>query len=220
MTVTVTTSLPIATEVDTNLTIIEIARNVGTELGFTVPDILVGSNDQTAKEILNILTKACEDVSRRFDWGTLHASAQFEGDDNNTGYQLPVLFSRLIEGAAVKIGSNYVRGGITEDEWNSFPAKVGTPKYFRLKGRKLNFYPYLPVGTIATVTYVTKAFTSIGLDTFTADDNRVSVPHEVVEKNMIWRWLRKNGEGFEDQFAEYEAVLADYSGFDGGVRTP
>lgn len=220
MTVTVTTSGPIGAEINTNLTIIEIARNVGTELGFNVPEILVGNNDQTAKEILNILTKACEDVARRVDWGILHATAEFSGNGTDTQYILPELFSRLIEGGNIKVGNSFVRGGITEDEWNSFPQTAGTPKYFRLRGRGINFYPNLELGAIATVDYVTKAFTTDGLDIFTADDNTLSLPHEVVEKNMIWRWLRKNGEGFEDQFSEYEAVLADYAGFDGGIRTP
>ena len=220
MTVTVTTSGPIESGTDTNLTITEILNNVACEVGVQLPDTIIGNADQTAKELLHFLTKACEEISRRVDWGSSFLTLQLTGDDGDTSYALPTAFSRLSDGLAVTVNGNNIRGGLTNDEWISLPSSVGSPKYFRLTGDEIRFWPYLATSETATISAISKGFTNRGLDVFVADDDKLTIPHEVVEKCVIWRWKRHHGESFEDYFAECEAAIADYSDFDARPRTP
>jgi len=221
MTITVTTGSPIATSVDTALTIVEIARNVGREVSVTAPETIVGNSDATAIDFLNTITKACEEVSRRVDWGDLEAETSFSGTGAKTTYILPVDFSRLTQGASVLTqAGNPVRGGLSNDEWRLLEASTATPRYFHISGSGISFWPYLPSGETVSLTYQSKYFTNSGFDVFSADDDTLKIPHEVVEKCAIYKWRRRTGQSYADYEAEYEASLADYASFDVQDRTP
>jgi len=220
MTVSVTTTGITSTIANTNLTLAEIVTNVCLEVGISNPSTIVGNSNKTASELLNMVTKACEELCRRFDWGDLLTTDEITGTGGNVEYALATDFLRLASGTAVTLSGAPIRGGISSDEWLTLPDGDGTPKYFRIKGRAISFYPNLSSGSVVKVRYVSKYFTDAGRDDFTADDDKVLVPHQLVEKGVIWRWRRHRGEDYEDYMAEYEAALTDYAEYDQRGRTP
>ena len=220
MTVTVTTDGPSGAAIDTRLTLLTLVTNMCREVGLPDPLKIVGSNDQTAKELQHFMQEACEEVARRVDWGTLRATQDFTGTGTNASFDVPLDFTRLIQGTAVYANGQIVRGGLTADEWQTLPSSTGQPRYYHLRGETFQFWPYLPSGETATIHYQSKHYTLAGYDYFRADDDLLLIPHQVASKGLVWRWRRHVGQPFEDYLAEFEGILQQYADFDIKDRTP
>lgn len=220
MTITVTTDGIVVADIVTNPTLSTILTNVSNEIGVAAPETFVGNTDQTAKELLHFARIAAEEITRRHDWGALLSSNEFVGTGANADFTLTNSFLRLTQGSAVTVSGSPLRGGLTDDEWNTLPSSVGTPKYFRIRNNVINFYPYADVTDTVTVQFISRYFTVDNLDYFTADDDRFAIPYQLVEKGIICRWLRHKGEPYEDHLAEFEAMFRDYADFDRSERSP
>ena len=220
MTISVTTTSTVITAPDTRLTLAEIIDNVCKEVGLETPATLVGSTDQTARELLHHAVEASEEIARRVDWGELRFTETITGDGVSYQFALPDSFSRLTRGTAVTFSGVPVRGGLSEDEWADLTPAEGTPRFFRLRGKIIELYPYPASGVEGTVSYQSENWSSAGLNYWAADDDKTIIPHQLLQKGIVWRWRRQKGEDYSDYLAEFEAAMQDYSAFDDRARTP
>jgi hypothetical protein len=125
----------------------------------------------------------------------------------------------MIEGSAVTVGGNPVRGGLSPDEWASLSQSAGTPRYFQLSAGKIYLYPHPTQDMTVSYTFQSKNWTPSGAS-WGADTETAFVPEDLIEMGAIWRWKRHIGASFEDYLSEFESALADRAKFDGGVRLP
>ena len=70
-------------------TILEIAQQVADESGFTIDSAVVGSTDQTTKQILAIANRLAREITDAFAWTHLQKEAQITLADGTSTYQLP-----------------------------------------------------------------------------------------------------------------------------------
>ena len=201
-------------------TIIEMAQEVCAEIGIGVFDALVANTDREAIEMRNFALKTCEEAARRVDWGQLQKTQSYTGTSAATKYDLPADFLRLQQGTAITYNGSPVRGGLTADEWNALPATVGAPRFFRMTGKKIEFWPALPSAQSVVVNYISKNWNTANKATWGADSETCLLPDEVVIKGMLWRWRRHKGMPYSDYMEEYEAALKDYASFDDRMRSP
>ena len=220
MTIQVTTTGTFSQSVDTNLTALELVNAATPDMGIQVFTKLVGNSDRTAIEVLQFMTDACEEITRRVDWGNMLAEVELTGTGTWTDFTLPLDFWRLIVGGAIMFNGKTVRGGLSDSEWNELAPVEGTPRYYHLRGSTLSFYPYLAASEKIKIRYVSKSFTVAGQDKIIADDDRMLFPHRLLSKCLIYRWRRHIGQDYEDYQAEFEAMLETYAEFDVEDRTP
>lgn len=201
------------------MSLLTIAKNIAVNVGIAVPTEVKSGGDPDSAKIVRFTEEAGEEIARRANWGSLRKSETLTGDDTNKSFALPTEFARVIPGTAVKSDGQTVRTGLSADEWNDLPPAVGAPRYARLEGQTIAFWPYLPDGQTAIVTYQSLNW-STGGATWQADGDTGLVPEILIEKGALWRWKRQLGADYQDQFAEYETALADLAKSDDAMRQP
>lgn len=202
------------------MTLLTIAQDVARNTALDVPSTASGS---TAREIVNVVQFVNDtglELARRVDWGALRATTTVTGNGTNANFTLPAYYSRPIKGGAVLVGGVGLRGGLSPDEWAALTPVEGTPRFYRLRGSSISFYPFLANAATATVNYQSTAWASNGTDRLLLDAETSLIPEDLLVKGAIWRQRRHVGQDFADQIAEYEAALADYATYDARDRSP
>jgi hypothetical protein len=202
------------------MTLLTIAQDVARNTALDVPATASGS---TAREIVNVVQFINDtglELARRVNWGALRTTTTITGTGVNANFALPAYYLKLIEGGAVFAGSVAVRGGLSPDEWAALTPIEGTPRFYRLRGSSISFYPFLANAATATVHYQSNAWASNGTALLQLDAETSLIPEDLLVKGAIWRQRRHVGQDFADQIAEYEAALADYAAYDARDRSP
>lgn len=202
------------------MSLLTIVQDVARNTALDVPPTATGS---TAREIINVVQFVNDtglELARRVNWGALRATTTITGTGVNANFALPAYYLKLIEGGAVLSGGVGLRGGLSPDEWAALTPVEGTPRFYRLRGSTISFYPFLANAATATVNYQSTAWASNGTDRLQLDAETSLIPEDLLVKGAIWRQRRHVGQDFADQIAEYEAALADYATYDARDRSP
>jgi hypothetical protein len=200
--------------------VIELARAIAPSIATPAPSVIVGSNNPDAVKLLQLMNETGQEIARRADWGALEKTPTVSATGTAQTYALPSDFSRLSLGSAVTFNGMPVRGGLSRDEAFALPATIGTPRYFRLAGKTIRFYPHPPALSQVLVSYQTANWCFNGGTGFSADDDEPLIPDELMTRGTIWRWKRSEGQDFSDFLAEYEAMLEQFGAFDQRERQP
>lgn len=202
------------------MSLIDIAKAVARNVGIEPPSSVFSSTDPDEYKLVQFSNEAGREIARRVDWSTTRKTITLDGTGANDDFALPEDFSRLTVGMAVSVAGAPVRGGVSPDEWFSLEPSEGTPRYFRLIGQAMSFYPFPAAATPVRVSYQSKYWHDGGSDVWTDNTNVGLIPEELIEKGTIWRWKRHIGADYQDYLAEFEASLADFARFDDGARLP
>jgi hypothetical protein len=198
------------------MTLLTIAAGLAKNVGLAVPTVIVSSALREWSEGLQMANEVGEELARRVDWGVLRNEATLTGDGTDVAHVMPVGFSRLSPGVAIRVGTAAVRP-LARAEWNTLTPVVGVPRYFILEDDTIHFFPYLANLATVTASYQTKRWSNTG-ESFMADDNFSLIDEDLFLKGLICRWRRQKGMDYADQEAEYEAALQDYARFDDRAR--
>lgn len=202
------------------MSLLSIAANVAANVGVPAPLSVLTNTDANATKVVTFSQATGDELARRADWSGLRKTATIVGTGSNDNISLPGDFLRLIPGLSVRNSlGNSVRTGLSTDEWNSLSAVSGVPRYARLIGGAISFYPFLAYADTATVTYQSSSWAPTG-SVWANDGDVPLVPETLMTQGTIWRWRRQLGQDFQDYLAEYEAMIQDYAKFDDGIRSP
>lgn len=201
------------------MNVIDIAKAVAPNISIAAPSVVVSSNDPNAVKLLQMMNETGRELARRADWGALEKTATITGTGSNDAFALPNDFARLSPGNAVTFNGIPVRGGLSRDEWQSLSNSQGTPRYFRLSGDTISFYPFPILSATVLVSYQSSGWCAGG-ENLLSDADQPLVPAELVIGGTIWRWKRSSGLDFQDYLAEFEAMLEQMAAFDQRERSP
>jgi hypothetical protein len=201
------------------MSLLTVARSIAINAGIKIPTEVLSSSEPDAQKIVQFTQEAGEEIARRVDWGSLRKTATITGTGNNDDFALPADFARLVPGNSVSTGGAPIRVGISADEWNSLTAISGTPRYARLIGSSISFYPYPILSATISVAYQSKNWCNGGT-TWSGDTDTALFPEVLIEQGAKWRWRRQMGQDYQDQLAEFESTLTEYAKFDDGMRLP
>lgn len=219
ITVTVTTSDVVnLTDVPREQTLLEIVQEIAKNTGYDVPDAAFSNTDREIVNIVQFTVEAAREVARRVDWDSMRSITAAVGTGTATAFDLPYNFSRLIQGQAVEYNGSPVRGGLSQSEFLALVPVEGAPRFYLVGGKQIQFYPYMPAGGEAVISYQTRDWNISGTNEWTADDDYPVFPSSLIVKGALWRWRRHMGMDFSDYLAEFEAALKDYGAFEGHSR--
>lgn len=198
------------------MSLLTICQALAVNVGLRVPDVVATSAERTWAEAIRMASEAGQELARRVDWGALQSSTTLTGTGAQSAFAMPADFDRLRMGATVTVAGAVVRP-LSQQEFQTLPASVGTPRYFNLDGATLNLWP-TPSDTLAIVAlYQSKNWIS-GKAAFTDDADVSLIDEAILEKGLFVRWRRQKGMPYADEEAEYEAALADRASFDDRAR--
>lgn len=180
---------------------------------------LVGSIDETDRFMLATLHAAGDEIARRGDWSKLIMSA------NVSAGALPADFQRLVSGNAVNVTAPTpapVRGPLSNDQINAI-GRMGASAnlYYAISGGAVVFSRAL-TGETVTATYVSRNWLINGVtrrERAAADADETLFPERLLVAGVVWMWRRAKGQQYQDQLAEFEAMLALELNADRGVTT-
>jgi len=196
----------------------EVAKNAAIP-----PPVSLSDSDADSVLLTRFLNDAGSECARRFDWGGFRVETNISGTGAADTFNLPSDYERLCAGLSISVSGNPLRGSLTQDEWNSLTPAIGVPRYFYLTGSRIAFFPYMRTTNTAKISYLSKnwALDDAGpKPVMVAAEDRATIPDDVLIAGAVWRWRRHVGKDFADHVAEFEAILADRSKFDGGGRQP
>lgn len=204
-------------------TLIDIAKALSVELGLDEPASVSGSDDD-ARKMVRFINETGTELARRVDWHVLNRRHTVNSDGTDRFYELAEDHARLSAGMAVSYEGAAVRGSLSSDEWFALAPVQGRPRYHRLTSTQIGFYPYPADGKTVLVSYQTRNWAKSAMDeaksAMDADTDTPLLPCPLFVRGAVWRWMRHVGRGFDDQMAEFEAMLQDYATAEGGVRQP
>lgn len=188
---------------------------------------VVGSNDPTALQFLDLADEEGRSLAGRHAWQAITAGQSFvtTATPAQTGALLSD-FDRFLDGTMFnRTTRKMVDGPISSREWQDIQASVITridPGY-RLRGGVFLLTPTPPAGETIAYEYVTKNWVKAADGTaksaFTADDDVPLFDEHLMALGIEWRFKSRKGFDHDDTLREYERLLADLIARDGGRRT-
>lgn len=182
-----------------------------------VPSTIISNTAETAVQ-LNYLAEAAAKKLAKLNWQRMVRELTITQVSGQEGYTLPSDWARFISDTAWDT-SNYwpMRGSLDPALWQALKRGIvatSIRKKFRLVGNLVKLYPTPTNSTdilifeylrntpwIATdgTTYKTAA---------TADTDTTVFPEYLLERELVWRWLRAKGMDYAEERDEAEREIA------------
>jgi len=199
--------------------ILQIAADMAPHLGIDVPDAVFSSTDPTTVDVLRCINEAGVELATRFDWPQLRKlyTISLAG---NVPHNLPTDYSRMVRGASVSVNGVFVRGSVSDEEFNRLSPVAGAPRYYRASPTAIEFWPYASAPDEAKLIYISRNWLAGNKDAVDSDSNQPVIEDELVRKGALVRFKRMKGHDFTDFLEEYEGDLVRYSTFSRSERSP
>ena len=201
-------------------TIKEEADDAAGECGIAIPLSWLGSTND-ALMFQRLVRSISRDLLDRHAWTGASATADLLPLVETASFSLPADFNRLQEedNAVFEVSPNRrpVIPMVSDGTWEEMKAwgSVGAQRYYRKVSNTLEFYRPAPAGAIIKVAYVSKNWIVGSKAIWTDEVNDTPVfPSQLIRFGLIYRWRKQKGLRFEDEQAEYEAILARAIGDD------
>jgi|DEB0MinimDraft_3_1074331.scaffolds.fasta_scaffold00185_14 5'(3')-deoxyribonucleotidase len=201
-------------------TLLSLCEDVSDLVSLERPTAIVGSTNQTARRLLQVVRETCEELKDRYEWPKLVREHEITTANGTASYALPSDYDRYINDTAWD-QSNYwrMRGSLTPEQWQFYQnAIVSLPanrKRFRVKYDSDNsalriFIDPTPTGVeTLVIEYISNQWCEssggTGQADWAADTDVPRVPDELIRLGARWRMLRIGGFSYADERADYDS---------------
>lgn len=212
------------------MTLLSIIQDVADEVGINRPTEVVTSNDNNMTQLLSIANREGKALASRYRWQRMLAEATFT--------QVAAADQGLINSAIVTAGdfdyimddtmwnrttSLPVLGSLNPVDWQTLQAFPVTGPYQQYKIEQGKIF-FDPAGANATDTiafhYKTTSWCEddggSGQARWAADNDKGRLNEELMTLGIIWRWRKRKGLEYAEDFNIYETQVIDAMGRDGG----
>lgn len=210
------------------MTLLTIVQNSCDIIGLTRPSVVITSQDQNVRTLLALAQVEGRELLDRYSW----PATQIEKTHTSLAAELQGVMTTLAPGFSYITSGTFwdrtltqpVTGPLSPIEWQALKARTATGPYpsYRLFGGKLYAYPAPSAGNTWVFEYQSTYFcqSSAGANQSAwAVDTDVGVLDEnLMELGVVWRFKKKNGLDYSEDFRSYEQKLANETSRAGGRR--
>jgi hypothetical protein len=212
------------------VTVLTIAQAIADEVGFPRPASLVGSTDDTARQLLALLNREGQSLVSRYPWSACIRDKSVTVTSGTDTYAVPTDYSRIVDDTIWDTTNRWpMIGPLSSQEWETLQRgiQITTPrKCWRIIGKASGTYTnpsattlyvqITPTPTNSTDTfyyeYLTTGFarqtTDTSAGTFDNDSDIPILPEQLFIMGGIWRWMRAKGLAYDDEKDAYEREVA------------
>lgn len=205
------------------MNVLELIQRFANAAGFPEPATAVANQAEDVMQIVELLNQEGRALSRRHDWQALTFETSFTTVAIESQGTLASIIGatqglRKIINDTIwnRSTQQQVTGPLTKRDWAGQKALSLTGPYpqYRIRGNTLRFYPVPTAGETCYFEYVsTKWCTDVTGVTYqsnvAADTDLVLLDDEIMLAGLEWRWLRKKGLSYAEEFASYEGMVLD-----------
>lgn len=208
------------------MSLLTIVQDACRELGLSIPSAVYSATDNQTRTMLELADKEGKELARRFDWQALIKEATFTTVATSSQTTLSTVatdFGRLVQGSMWnRTEQQPVWGPLSPQQWQqrkAAAAQTGFGNWLRIRGDVIHFFPVPPAGHTIAFEYVSKNWCQSSGGTaqsaWAADSDTALIDEEIMRLGVIWRFLKRKGLDYGEDFRVYEAALADVFGADG-----
>ena len=201
-------------------------QRFATAVGFPSPSVALTSTSNDVLQVVELLNQVGRELAGRHDWQALTFEATFTTVATESQGSLSTIIGatqvlKKITDDTIwdRTQQQPVWGPLSPQLWQGNKALVLSGPYpqYRIRGNAILFYPVPAAGHSCYFEYVSKCWaTDVGGSTFktnvTADTDVFLVDEELIMAGLEWRWLRKKGLSYAEEFNSYEMLVADAIG--------
>jgi len=197
-------------------------------IGLNRPSVVIASTDPNVRTLLALAQTEGRELLERFSW----PQTQAEATHTTLNAELQGEMSTIAPGFAYILNQTFwnrtltqpVTGPLSPTEWQLLKARTATGPYssYRIQGGKLFAYPAPAAGDTWVFEYQTVNFCQDSGGTaqsaWSADDDTGILDENLMELGIVWRFKKKNGLDYSEDYRVYEQKLANDTARVGGKR--
>jgi hypothetical protein len=194
--------------------------------GISVPAAAFTSTSASVQQIVELANQEGRALSRRHDWQELTLEGSFTtlaAESQGTLASIIGVTQQLWKIVNDTIWNRTTQqqicGPLSRKNWQGQKALSLTGPYpqYRVRGNTLLFYPSPPAGQSCFFEYISGSWaTNQAGSTFkkqiTLQTDIILLDGECVIAGLEWRWLRKKGLSYAEEFASYEELVKNEIG--------
>ena len=210
------------------MSLLTIVQNCCDIIGLSRPSAVVGSQDQNVRILEALAQVEGRELLDRYSW----PATQIEKTHTSLAAELQGVMTTLAPGFSYIISSTFwdrtltqpITGPLSPIEWQALKARTATGPYpsYRIFGGKLYAYPAPSAGNTWVFEYQSTYFCQSSGGTnqsaWAADADVGVLDENLMELGIIWRFKKKNGLDYSEDFRSYEQKLANETSRAGGRR--
>lgn len=203
------------------MSLLTVAQAVAEEVGLPAPSAIVGSSNKTAKQLYRQINRAGKRLAKR-NWSVLQKENTFSTVASTAYYDLPSDYARMLDLTAWDRTSYWqLRGPLGAREWqvkkSALVASATLRSNFRIKPltRVNKFYvDPTPTSVVSMVfeyasdQWIKNAANDTGKSAYALDTDISIIDEELLELDVIWRFLRRKGFSYDEEYNEADGAIA------------
>lgn len=211
-------------------TLLQLVQEVSSLLAITSPNAVTSSTDTQVLQLWKIANEEGRKQSARYPWQALVNEATFTTLAAETQGVITTIAGagfRSIVNSTIwnRTQKRPVFGPMSPSDWQQLKAQTSTGPWsqYRIRGSNIIFNPVPAAGQSCFFEWISKywAFSSgaVAQASLLADDDQIYLDDEIFLQGMIWRWNKRKGFDYAEDYADYEKLIADAMAKDGGKPT-
>lgn len=204
------------------MTLLTIIQNVSDEVGIERPTSVIGTSDQTVRQLLALSNRAGKMLAREKPWTALTTEYTFSTVANTDAYDLPTDYMYHLDDTLYDRTTMWPMGLVTPQMWQANEAMNTLLIYgnFRIRGNEFCIAPTpTSVRTIA-YEYISANWceSSLGVkqSSWAADTDIGVLPEYLMELGLIMLWKKTKGLNYADDYRQYTMEVSKAYARDGG----
>ena len=199
-----------------------VAQNFADAVGFTRPTTLLNNPSDDIRQLVALINQAGKDLASRHNWQSMTFEATFvtaatesQGTLSSIIGASQVLKKVLDETIWDRTRKLPIYGPLSPKVWQSYKALTltGPVPQYRVRNNQIIFNPVPAAGHNCYFEYVSKCWcTDLTGTTFqlnlNADSDLFIIDSDLLTAGLEWRWLRKKGLSYAEEFASYENLVS------------
>lgn len=204
-------------------------QRFATATGFPVPTLAYASTSSDVQQVIELLNQEGRSLASRHDWQALTFETSFatlatesQGTLSSIIGATQVLKKIVNDTLYNRTTMQKVRGPLSKMVWGAYKNLTLTGPYpqYRIRGNNLILNPVPAAGQSVYFEFVSKCwcsdFAGANFRTNIGDDTDVVLINEdLLMAGLEWRWLRKKGLSYAEEFQSYEFLVKEAIGSDG-----
>lgn len=212
------------------MSLLTIVQSIADESGIPRPAAVASSADQQVRQLFALVNRSGQQLLRRYDWAPLRK----EGNFSTLAAELQGALTTVASASFLyfvnetmwnRTLNRPVPGPLTAEEYQTLKSNSVTgpyPQFFTREGN-LYFIPAPAASESVYFEYISKYWCTdstgaTGKEKMTADTDVSLIPENLIELDVLWRWRKKKGFDYGEEFREFETAFANHTGRDGGRK--
>lgn len=202
---------------------LEVAQKFADAVGFPRPSTLVTNTNDDIRQLTELINQTGRQLASRHRWQSMNFEASFTTVATESQGTIASIIGATQTFKAILDDTIWNRttlqpvcGPLSPRQWQAYKAIAITGPYpqFRVRQNSIIFNPVPTAGQTCYFEYASKSWiTDSGGGTYrtslVADGDIFLINDDLLMAGLEWRWLKKKGLEYAEEFQEYEYMVKD-----------